>query len=168
MRCPLWDFCTLSGNGSYLGPDGDGFHYKIEEVATGAEQVVSATRIVWGEYVSGSPRNLLQTSDETDGPVNDAAEFLRDLLSSGPMHSLEVFREASRAGYSKDQMHRAKSRASAVTRRSGFDGNWMWQLTRSDDIQVGEPGDEPSEPRGENSTPSSLGSVRRPLPSDRF
>ena len=46
---------------------------------------------------------------------------------------MEVFKEGSAAGFTRDQIRRAKYRIGAVARREGFggDGQWIWGLRTS-------------------------------------
>lgn len=112
---------------SNIGPDGGGFSYTFEQ--TENPDGITASRIVFGEAVEGSARDLLAEAEaDPDGDGQDAAGFLRDLLTDGPMPTKEVFREAQGAGYSRDQVKRAKAKIGAVAEKQGMTGGWLWRL----------------------------------------
>lgn len=117
---------------SNIGPDGGGFGYTFEQVDLPKYPGLTASRIVWGEAIEGTARDLL--ADPVDDYGDDAADFLRDLLADGPKPAKEVYRDADNAGFSRDQMKRAKSRAGVETVKEGgyFSDEkqcWVWRLT---------------------------------------
>jgi putative DNA primase/helicase len=141
---------------SNIGPDGGGYAYAFEQVE--AEPGISASRITWGSAMEGSARELLGAAEvepDEDG-AHDAAAFLRDLLASGATSTKEVFREAEGAGFSRDQMKRAKGKIGAVAVKLGMREGWVWRLP------VDEESAEGSEERGQKSPPSSLPSGAEP------
>jgi len=112
---------------SNIGPDGGGFTYAIEQ--TELPGGIATSRIVWGAAVEGTARELLADPEPHDASHDDdAAAFLRDLLASGQRAAREIFSEAERAGYSRDQMKRAKRRAGVETVKVGMEGGWVWRL----------------------------------------
>lgn len=116
---------------SNIGPDGGGFIYTFEQ--TELPDGIEASRIVWGEAVEGTARELLADPEPGGEHGNDAATFLRDLLAEGPMPVKEVFLEAEGAGYSRDQMKRAKAKIGAEAIKEGGDfggkgARWIWAL----------------------------------------
>ncbi len=56
--------------------------------------------------------------------------WLRGFLAEGVKATIDVFKAASAAGFSKDQIRRAKCRIGAIARREGFgpNGQWSWGL----------------------------------------
>ena len=50
----------------------------------------------------------------------------------GPVPAKHVYREAEGAGYSRDQMKRAKPRVGVETVKAGMDGGWVWRLPASE------------------------------------
>ncbi len=59
---------------------------------------------------------------------NQAAEWLRDLLHSGPMLVAKIKDEAKEAGYAWRTLHRAKDDLGIKPYREHFGGAWMWKL----------------------------------------
>lgn len=112
---------------SNIGPDGGGFAYAFEQTDLG--NGIIASRTAWGNAVEGSARDLLAEAETApDDAGQDAASFLRGLLADGAMPTKEVFREAQGAGYSRDQMKRAKAKTGAVAEKHGMTGGWSWRL----------------------------------------
>lgn len=112
---------------SNIGPDGGGFPYAIEQ--TELPDGIATSRIVWGSAVEGTARELLAEAEPDDSSHDgDAATFLRNLLADGQRAAREIYREAESAGYSRDQMKRAKRRAGVATVKEGMEGGWVWRL----------------------------------------
>jgi hypothetical protein len=113
---------------SNIGPDGGGFAYGFQQADNG--DGVITNRIAWGEAVAGTARVLMAEAEAEpdDEQGHDAASFLWDLLAAGPVPTKEVFREAEGAGFSRDQMKRAKAKLTAVAVKHGMSGGWTWQL----------------------------------------
>jgi hypothetical protein len=114
---------------SNIGPDGGGFTYAFEQTALDGYEGIVANGITWGAAVEGSARELLsEPESKTEGGGSGAAQFLRDLLAGGPRPAKEIFREAADAGYSDDQLKRAKGRVGVDTTKAGMNGGWIWRL----------------------------------------
>jgi hypothetical protein len=113
---------------SNLGPDGGGFRYALEQIELQGYVDVTASRVMWGESVKGTARELLSESDQRTGAGDDAAEFLQSLLAQGTRATNEILLEAKNAGYSRDQMKRAKDRIGAESVKVGMDGGWVWRM----------------------------------------
>ena len=114
---------------SNIGPDGGGFLYALEQTELPEHNRLIASRIAWGAAVEGTARELLAEPEQDDAShVDDAVAFLRDLLVAGHRAAREIYREAESAGYSRDQMKRAKRRAGVETAKVGMEGGWVWRL----------------------------------------
>ncbi|TAM94638.1 MAG: AAA family ATPase [Rhodanobacteraceae bacterium] len=146
---------------SNIGPDGGGFAYTFEQTDIGGG--IIASRTTWGGEVQGSARELLAEAEaEPDDAGQDAVTFLRDLLASGALPTKEVFREAEGAGYSRDQVKRAKAKIGAIAEKQGMTGGWSWRLSATEGsrhVTEGSEGSEQNYPRsshpsGEESHPS--------------
>jgi hypothetical protein len=78
--------------------------------------------------------------DRKPGPEatarNQAAEWLRELLTSGPMETATVKEEAKAAGYAWRTLHRAKDELGVKPYRREFSGPWFWQLPADSTCQV--------------------------------
>ena len=119
---------------SNIGPDGGGFLYAFEQAPLADHGDIVTSRIVWGNAVEGTARELLAEPEPNASPVDDADDFLLDLLAGHRLPVKDVYREAEAAGYSRDQMKRAKARigVEAVKEGGEFGGKgaqWFWRLT---------------------------------------
>ena len=114
---------------SNIGPDHGGLRYEVEEINLPAG--ITSTRVVWGEMVNGSARELLADFELLDeGPKSQlqlAVEFLREALSDGPRPMKELEQAAEVAGLAWATVRRAQARV-AVARKSGAGGSWVWAL----------------------------------------
>lgn len=121
---------------------GGGFNYSLEECTI--DNNVVTTRVNWLRKVEGTPQQLMQLSESRERPLDDAAEFLRDLLYDGDMRVAEIFRQAAEVGFSRDQMRRAKAKIGAKRKKIGFQGGyWVWSLP----VNEGSEDCDPREPR---------------------
>jgi hypothetical protein len=67
-----------------------------------------------------------------------AVEFLRDLLSNGPMLLDEIKDRAGASEHSWRTIQRAKAELAVSSSKEGFsDGKWRWQLEDDDDLDFG-------------------------------
>jgi len=146
---------------SNVGPDGGGYTYAFGTEPLAAHPEIEASRIVWGTAVEGTARELLAEAEPDDDGADDAAGFLRDLLAYGSRPAKEVYREAEAAGYSRDQVKRAKRRAGVEAVKLGMDRGWVWRLSAEGSAEGSEGSGQnrvlPSLPSGGESLPSGAG-----------
>jgi putative DNA primase/helicase len=105
-----------------LGPDMSGLAYRIEGGPDGVpflhwdqSPVEQQAETLLGEP-QGEPRSELE----------EAADWLRDVLAEGPRLAVDLQRQAREAGISWITIRRAKRQAGAVSRRQGT--VWVWTL----------------------------------------
>jgi len=115
---------------SNIGPDDGGFSYELERVEVAAD--VEGQRVRWLEAIEGSARDLLAEADaDQDGDeasaLDDACEFLRSELATGPVGFKQLLAEARGAGHSERTLRRAKERIGAEARKEAK--QWVWGLT---------------------------------------
>jgi hypothetical protein len=111
-----------------LAPEGTGLAFTI----CGQPPAISWER----EPVAMSADDTLsvENGDEKKKPGpkpetrNQAVEWLRDLLRSGPTASKDIQAEAKEAGYAWRTSHRAKDDLGIKPYRQQFGGEWMWKL----------------------------------------
>lgn len=114
---------------SNIGKDDGGFAYSLEQVEIG--EGIIASRLRWGAAVEGSARELLADADtdtEAGGALQDAADWLRDLLADGPVDSNEVKHAADANGIAWSTLRGAKKRIGAKSEKHGLRGGWSWFL----------------------------------------
>jgi hypothetical protein len=144
---------------SNIGPDGGGFGYTFDQVELPGHPGLTASRITWGAAVEGTARELLTEVEPDTGHGTDAVAFLRDLLSIGARSAKDIYSEAEGAGYSRDQMKRAKLRIGVLTVKRGMDSGWEWRLPEPEGSAEGSEGSTQKRLR------SSLPSEAQALPS---
>lgn len=130
---------------SNIGPDGGGYAYAFEQADMGGG--ITASRVVFGEAVEGSARELIGQAEadpendrdaERDAPARTEAEdWLRDLLEGGPVATDDVKDECKAAGMAWATVRRAKDVLGVKAKRLGFgaEGKWFWAL-RADAIDA--------------------------------
>jgi hypothetical protein len=115
-----------------LGADLPGLAYRIVpyEIANG----IATSRVEWDtESVTITADGALGTRSDHDElriERDAAAEWLRELLSTGPVAAREVQAEAKSAGHSWATVRRAKDVIGVQVKRDGFGqgGAWRWSL----------------------------------------
>ena len=132
-------FLPLKNN---LGPDTAGLAYTIEQTPDGVPFVR------WSEErVDVSADDALGRPEEHDHETTlaaDAEEWLRDVLSLGPVLTKDVHSAAKAAGYSIATIRRAQAAIGIKPKRTGGagkDGAWVWLLpAREEGNQLPLPG----------------------------
>ena len=99
---------------------------------------VFASHVLWGSKIDGGARDILAAADATaedgaDGSLDEAVQFLTDLLSDGPLSSKEVWRDAYGAGYTKHIIQCAQKKLKIKPRKEGSHNSdkpnrWVWAL----------------------------------------
>ena len=118
---------------SNIGPDDGGFEYDLHQGELKEHPGIFASAVLWGEPVEGAARELLATADTTTDQADqtergEAMEWLRALLSNGPMASKEVKQCASRDGLAWATVRRAQKALGIKPGKTRFDGGWEWSL----------------------------------------
>ncbi|WP_374625074.1 AAA family ATPase [Pandoraea sp.] len=113
-----------------IAPDDGGISYTLEQAdANGIE----ASRVVWGERIDGTSRDIIGDveivpDDDERSARSEAVDFLRALLSSGPLSVKLIRSDATGAGYSWRTMERAKRELSVEARKVSMKEGWVWAL----------------------------------------
>lgn len=116
-----------------VGPDDGGVSYSLEQIDLNG---IEASRVVWGGVIDGTARDILgdveQADNEERSERGEAIDFLRDLLSSGPVSVKSIKGDASGAGYAWRTIERAKRELGVEARKVGMKEGWMWALPPED------------------------------------
>lgn len=112
-----------------LAVDTHGLAFRVE----GKDGVA---RVVWEQgAVSTSIDDILGASDTPSERTErqSAADWLRELLTPGPLAVKEIKAQARNAGFCWRTVERAKSSAHAIAKRAGFGstGEWTWELSHT-------------------------------------
>lgn len=119
---------------SNIGPDGGGFGYDLEQIECPGNPGLFASRVLWGEVIDGSARDILGQAEADSGDggaLSEAKEFLQTVLSNGPVPAKTVEAEAKDAGIKQATLRRAKDAMGIKPEKSGFSNGWVWTLPRS-------------------------------------
>lgn len=115
---------------SNIGPDGGGFAYDFELVEVQAGIV--ASRVRWGEALEGSARTLLGAAEAEGHPRSEAAGWLAEILTDGPVPVKGVQAEAKGAGIGWRTVEGAKTELGVIAERvsagNAGGGFWTWRL----------------------------------------
>lgn len=120
----------LARSKSNIGPDDGGIEYAIDQVALDAFPDVIASRIVWGQTIDGTARELLADAeanqDQDDDSPADVEAFVRGCLAGGPIPAKAFQVDAVGAGYAWRTVQRIAKRLGAESRKDGMHGGWRW------------------------------------------
>jgi putative DNA primase/helicase len=103
-------------------------------IATDELGEIRAPYVVWDiKYVEGKAADMIdQALGARNGrPVKteDAVEFIRSELTAGSLPSERLFELGRKEGFSERTLNRAKREAGAISRKTGLDGGWIWELS---------------------------------------
>jgi putative DNA primase/helicase len=120
---------------SNIGPDDGGFEYELVQQELLSHPGVIASKVVWGNTVDGSARDLLAeantiTEKKTGTSLGAAVSFLQDTLADGPVSAKSVFATADAEGHSRATIQRAQKQLGVEKTKVGMTGGWDWQLPR--------------------------------------
>jgi len=118
---------------SNLGIDWGGFGYDLEPVELEAHPGIVTTRVLWGQALEGSARDLLSRADIPGDPdeqsaLEDAKGFLLAMLADGPVPVKQINQEASEAGHATATVRRAKKALGIEAMKVGMTDPWAWAL----------------------------------------
>jgi len=87
-------------------------------------------QVVWDGVSDHTSSTLLavQVGDEERSAVDEAGDFLRDVLASGPVAARDVEKAARDAGVQPRTLRRAKERLKIRSVKSGMGASWSWVL----------------------------------------
>jgi putative DNA primase/helicase len=118
---------------SNIGPDDGGFNYELQLVPMREYPDIIASVVSWGATVEGSARDILAEAEavpnrEAGGALQEATDFLLDLLADGPKSAKECKSAATDAAQSWAAVRRAQNKLGIKPRKDGMTGGWNWSL----------------------------------------
>jgi putative DNA primase/helicase len=120
---------------SNIGPSHGGYSFSAEQRPLDDEPDISAQRILWGEYVDKSARDMLEEfegkAERAQQAQRRAAAFVSEALKDrGPRIAAEVIAEGVAAGFNERTLRRAFKTVGGIAERVGFGkgGAWIWEL----------------------------------------
>ena len=118
---------------SNIGVDVGGFEYDLQQKDVG--NGIFSSYALWGDAVDGSARELLaepdnrETGENGNSALDEAKDFLQELLADGEMAQKDIEVEAKGAGLAMRTIHRAKKALNIRSSKSQLDKRWHWKLT---------------------------------------
>lgn len=106
-----------------LTPESTGLAYCIDDGAVRWE--ADPVHMTADELLAKESR---ATSSFRASRKDEAAEWLRERLSDGPVASKDVFREGKEAGFGEKTLRAAFGSIGGKPSKSGMDGPWCWSL----------------------------------------
>ncbi|MBF0437298.1 MAG: AAA family ATPase [Magnetococcales bacterium] len=113
-----------------VGVDSSGFAYRIESASLPSG--IETSKVVW------EPGSVTLTADEVLAAqcasqeertqLDEAKEFLADLLQHGPVEATKIKNDARGAGISERTLNRAKTALKIKSRKEWGTGKWKWGL----------------------------------------
>jgi hypothetical protein len=118
---------------SNIGPDDGGFNYELQLVPMREHPDIIASVVSWGESVVGSARDILAEAEEVPnkeagGALQEATDFLLDLLADGPKSAKDCRKAATDAALSWSAVRRAQTKLGIKPHKDGMTGGWNWSL----------------------------------------
>jgi putative DNA primase/helicase len=118
---------------SNIGIDTGGFEYDLQQKEVDAG--IFSSYALWGDSVDGSALELLaepdnrETSENANSALDEAKEFLHELLADGDMAFKDIESEAKGAGLAMRTIQRAKKALNIRSTKSLLDKRWYWKIT---------------------------------------
>ena len=112
-----------------MAPGMGGLAFKLQSVKVGEELIDSAELSYESQTVEETADEMLaQTIDSLSSTKKQAAEWLKDLLSGGPLSAKDIWSEAENEGISERTLKRAKKQLQVKSRKISQHGGWEWRL----------------------------------------
>lgn len=132
---------------SNIGPTEGGLAYHVEPVdITMATGIVESSKIVWDEVLHGSPKEILSEASDSasvqtkDSRLQEATDFLGEMLATGPVPAEVVREEAARAGFAWATIRRAFGKLGVNSSRLMGEKRWYWSLSCGGSMSSGRMG----------------------------
>ena len=124
-------FCRAKSN---IGADHGGFEYELHQKELEDHKGIIPSYTLWGKAVEGSARELLAEPDNREAgehnstALDDAKDFLTELLRDGELPQKQIECDAKGAGQSWRTIRRAKDELGIKSVKSKLDKCWYWKL----------------------------------------
>ena len=124
-------FCRAKSN---IGVDHGGFEYELHQKELEDHKGIIPSYTLWGKAVEGSARELLAEPDNREAgehnstALDDAKDFLTELLRDGELPQKQIETDAKGAGHSWRTVRRAKDELGIKSVKSKLDKCWHWKL----------------------------------------
>ncbi|WP_394695102.1 AAA family ATPase [Pseudoxanthomonas japonensis] len=130
--------CRFVRSKSNVGPQGDGFEYRIEVADRELDgKATKVSSVAWGGPLYGRADELLEQVEAKRLQRDEACDWLYQLLKGGPITSKELKAKAADDGVAWRTVERAKEQLDVIAERQGVKGkgrgvgDWIWRLPAS-------------------------------------
>jgi putative DNA primase/helicase len=113
-----------------VGNDSSGLAFTIESKQL--PEGIETSAVLWeADPVTVTADEAMQPQGDPEGQsaLDDAKDFLYDILKDGPLTSKQVRADAEGAGHSWRTVYRAQKAIGIEVSKVGMKGPWMWQLS---------------------------------------
>ena len=118
-----------------IGPSHGGIVFTAETSPLANYPDIAAQRILWGQYVDKSARDILEEiegkEEQAERKKRKVVAFLTEALKGGPRMAAEVIAEGAALGFNDRALRRAFTNdLKGQSERVGFGkgGTWIWEL----------------------------------------
>jgi hypothetical protein len=91
------------------------------------------------EWLGTSPLSIDDLMGDNDRKVADSVDVLRELLEVGPLSAAEVAGKMRARGFGDTAVRRAKKVLGIEPKKTGFQGQWLWELPKDVEDVSGTP-----------------------------
>lgn len=119
---------------SNIGLDDGGFEYDLQQKEVKAG--IFSSYALWGDAIEGSAKDLIaepdnrETGENGNSALDDAKDFLCELLAENEMAQKDIETESKGAGHSIASIRRAKTALKIKSSKSKVDNRWYWNLPK--------------------------------------
>jgi putative DNA primase/helicase len=107
-----------------------GFDYQLDRRALDNWPSIEAQRVLWGDALEGTAKELLDQLESKPQAGNAAAAFLNETLKDGPQLGAEVIAKGAAEGLNEWALRRALKKLGGSKEKVGFQGAWIWELPK--------------------------------------
>ncbi len=120
---------------SNIGPDDGGIEYTFDQIEVLKE--IQASRIVWGDAIEGSARELLTDAPDDDDSKSELHNLLlKELSTDCWTPAKKVFETLAEAGFPAHKVRRAASKVGVKFQKGGMNKGWYWRLIGSPEQEL--------------------------------
>jgi hypothetical protein len=124
-------FLPLKNN---LGSDKTGLAFIVESAQVESSiGTIETSRVVWESSavtVTADEAMRPQVHDDERSDIDDAKDFLRELLANGAVPSKQIRKDADGSGHAWKTVQRAKKDLGVVAEKTGMKDGWCWRLDK--------------------------------------
>lgn len=114
---------------SNCGPSDGGMAYTLCHRPLDGFDGFEVGSVAWGECLKGDAFSLINHSDRSIAKLAEAVDFLKDVLSAGPISSRDLKDLAASKGISWGTLRRAQEQLPIEPGKTGMKTGWEWRLS---------------------------------------